>query len=180
MRSAFFLIAAQLMITTASAGTAAFGPDILFKGVKASLTPQKKREIYQQLGLAVSGRHLIIKDFKECGAIEAEVAIEDLNHDGVPEVTVIYGNTCTSGSAGSSVSLFIRDQSAKYRQNLGFEAAGFEKLPILSKGFPDLAIASPGFCEAIWRWNGTSYVHRCNMPREKGACDAQGNVCRDR
>lgn len=98
--------------------------------------------------------------------------IDDLNGDGVQELFIVWGNTCTSGLAGASVSLFVKDASGRYIDTLGFPAIAYEKLATGHKGFPDLKFGGPGFCHGVWRWDGTSYRHLRNDLETAGGCDA--------
>jgi len=41
-------------------------------------------------------------------------------------------------------------------------------------GYPDLAIGGAGFCEAVWRWDGTSYQQHGTRETEPGGCDGIG------
>ena len=100
----------------------------------------------------------------------AEVQFLDLNRDGAPEVLVVFGNTCTSGMAGTSVVLFIKTQG-QYRMNLGFPAAEVTPLDTRNRGYADLLIGGPGFCFPVWRWNGSDYVYFRSDPQEPGGCD---------
>ena len=50
-------------------------------------------------------------DDSSCGELTPEAEVVDLNADGVQEVFVQWGNACTSGLTGRSLSLFIKDSS---------------------------------------------------------------------
>ena len=60
-----------------------------------------------------------------CGDVAPRVEIIDLNVDGVAEVFVHWGNTCTSGTTGSSIVLFVKDGQGRYVSHLGFPAAEY-------------------------------------------------------
>ncbi len=76
--------------------------------------------------------------------------------------------------AESSVILFIRNAVGRYTAHLGFPGRGAVPLESRSHGYPDLLIGGPGFCFAVWRWDGTTYVHLRNDPQAPGGCDHIG------
>ena len=86
--------------------------------------------IYESLGMAVDSAGT---GFTMCDQpAGAEASFSDWNKDGIKEVLVVYGNSCTSGMAGSSVVLFIRDSAAAgYSTNLGFPGASAD--PIVTR-----------------------------------------------
>ena len=71
-----------------------------------------------------------------------------------------------SGYTGSSIWLFIRTPDGTYTPHLGFPAASYEILPEARGGFPDLKFGGPGFCQAVWRWDGADY----RFLRKEGQC----------
>lgn len=107
-------------------------------------------------------------------AIFARAAEADLNGDGVVEVFVLGGNTCTSGMDGSTITLWIKDAAGNYAMNLGFPGGGWTVMETSNMGYPDLAIGGAGFCEAVWRWDGTSYRQHGTRETEPGGCAAIG------
>ena len=149
------------------------GHHILFAD-STTISEDDQIAIVEQLGYTVSadGASLEVMD---CGAIDATEEEIDLNEDGTPEVFVMGGNTCTSGMAGSSIALFIQDAEGNYRPHLSFPAGGWKKLETSNQGFPDLQIGGPGFCEGVWRWDGTTYQHHRNEATEPGGCDEVGS-----
>lgn len=90
------------------------------------------------------------------------------------EVFVLGGNTCTSGMDGSTITLWIKDVAGSYVMNLGFPGGGWTVLATSNLGFPDLSVGGAGFCEAVWRWDGTMYQHHGDRETEPGGCDAIG------
>jgi hypothetical protein len=138
------------------------GAKFLFSNVKSSLTAVEKNQIYQNLGFRLS------KDKKQFVSAEdegsefpfsAQVYPADLNKDGREEVFVVFGNSYTSGQAGSSVVLYIRKPTGSYATNLGFPGTAPDLMPTSYKGYPDLFIGGPGFEFPIWRWNGKEYAY---------------------
>jgi hypothetical protein len=154
----------------ASAGDAQVA-DLLFGKVKEQLSSSDQAAIVRQLGFAVGEDGTTLLD-PVCGLpVSFETTVEDLNRDGIPEIFVVGGNSCLSGATGSSVSLFIRDESGHYQAHLGFPAAVYEVLDSMNDGFPDLKFGGRGFCRGVWRWNGKDYEHLRNEPDEPGGCD---------
>ena len=164
-----------LLISLACAKSAhaqAEGYQILFPD-STTIPEEDQRAIFEQLGYSVSADGTAL-EAPDCGPIFGQVDETDLNGDGIVEVFVIAGNTCTSGMAGSSITLFIQDAEGRYGPHLGFPAGGWTRLETSNAGFPDLAIGGPGFCEGVWRWDGTTYQHDHNRETEPGGCDGIG------
>jgi hypothetical protein len=113
----------------------------------------------------------------DCGDVHPTVEPVDLDRDGSREAIVQWGNTCTSGMAGWSVSLFIRTGGGIYRDQFGFPGLISSIADSEPGSFPDIEIGGPGFCFAVWGWDGDSYAFKCNAPQEAGGCEFQGNVC---
>jgi hypothetical protein len=114
---------------------------------------------------------------ENCGEIPTRTEVVDLNGDGAYEVFVYWGNTCTSGGTGSSLSMYAKDVSGHYRDLFGFPAFDYTALPTGQNGYPDLQFGGPGFCFAVWSWTGSNYEFKCNSPQEEGGCQHTGNVC---
>jgi hypothetical protein len=126
--------------------------------------------IVHALGLRLAHDGTIVDDV--CGQpLAPDVRFSDLNADGIWEVFVQLGNTCTSGMAGTSVWVFIRDSGGSYRRNLGFPGIIARVGPATSRGFADLLIGGPGFCFAVWQWDGREYAPARNEPQAPGGCD---------
>lgn len=127
-------------------------------------------------GLTVSADGTSFED-PECGDITPTVEAVDLNQDDRKEVFIAWGNTCTSGMAGRSLSLFVNPEGKGYRGQLGVPAGGWRSMQSASRGWPDLEISGPGFCHAIWAWQGDGYEFKCNRPESAGGCAGRENVC---
>ena len=152
---------------------AATGPALLFAKGAGKLTPAEQSQIFAALDLAVSSDGSSFAD-TVCGQpAGADVELRDMNGDGQDEVLVIYGNSCVSGAAGSSVVLFIKDAAGEYQTNLGFPGASADPKPEKSKGYPDLVIGGPGFCFPVWRWNGKAYDYLRDEAQAPGGCDGR-------
>ena len=135
---------------------------LLFKNTKSNLTVAEKNKIATKLGFVYSGNKdqpfAQDNDSKEY-PFGVTVYPTDLNKDGKDEVFVVFGNSYTSGAAGSSVVLFIKNSAGTYSENLGFPGMAPDVLATTSKGYPDLLIGGPGFEFPVWRWNGKNYSH---------------------
>ena len=160
MKKVFSLIFLPLSVYSfAQSGSVTPGATLLFQNVKNKLAPAEKDQIFKQLGF------LLLKDKKqfiipggEDFPFEAFAYPTDLNKDGKEEVFVSYGNSYTSGQAGQSIVLFIKDASGKYQTHLGFPGTVPDALPASASKYPDLVIGGPGFEFPVWRWNGKGYA----------------------
>jgi hypothetical protein len=149
------------------------GYRILFPADSTTISEDDQRAIFTLLGYTVSADGSSLEAM-DCGAVYTHVDEDDLNGDGIPEVFVLGGNSCTSGMAGSSLSLFIKNAEGSWGMNLGFPAGGWTKLEAENLGYPDLSIGGPGFCEAVYRWDGSTYQHHGNRETEPGGCEGIG------
>lgn len=113
-----------------------------------------------------------------CGPIDPVPDVLDLNGDGEYEAFVRWGNTCTSGMAGSTLSLFIKGPTGEYQHELGFPAGGYRALTT-GDGYPDLEIGLPGFCFPVWSWSGATYEYACSLPQPGGSCPSELRLCDD-
>jgi len=147
------------------------GPALLFAGGRGDLSAEERLQVSNLLGLSVTPDGKGFTD-QACGQpADARVEFRDMNADGRQEVLAIFGNSCTSGMAGSSALLLVRDADGKLQPNLGFPAASADPLPESNLGYPDLLIGGPGFCFPVWRWNGKEYIGLRNDPQMPGGCD---------
>jgi hypothetical protein len=131
-----------------------------FKDVKCKLSIAEKNKLTGLLNFVIT------KDSTQPYAMDKEslefpfnaiVKVTDMNKDGMEEVFVQFGNAYTSGDAGSSVVLFIKNKKGDYQLNLGFPGMMPEFQKTINLGYPDLLIGGPGFEQAVWRWNGKEY-----------------------
>lgn len=127
-------------------------------------------------GLTVSGDGTTFED-PDCGNITPAIEVVDLNQDGRNEVFIAWGNICTSGMAGRSLSLFVNPDGKGYRSQLGVPAGGWRSIQSGSRGWPDLEISGPGFCHAIWAWQDDGYEFKCNRPESADGCAGRENIC---
>lgn len=142
-----------------------------FKPLNGKLALEDQKKIYELMELqrdsAANGFVLW-----ECPPTDFDVELKDINHDGVMEVFVHGGNTCTSGSAGRRLWLFVKTgkSSRAYKKNLGVPVGEYELLTTEHRGYPDIQLGGPGFCFGLWRWNGEHYDHFRNVPTAKNSC----------
>ena len=147
------------------------GPALLFAGGQGDFSAAERLEVFKALYLKLTPDGKGFVD-QVCGQpAGAVVEFRDMNRDGRQEVLVIFGNGCTSGMAGSSALLLIRDAGGKLQPNLGFPAASADPLPEVNLGYPDLLIGGPGFCFPVWRWDGKTYNYLRSEPQMPGGCD---------
>jgi hypothetical protein len=141
----------------------------LFRNVKTTLSPAEKNQVASELGFILSGNReepfAQDKDSKEY-PFTVFIYPVDLNKDGKEEVFVSFGNTYTSGMAGSSISLFIKSASGTYVSNLGFPGTIPDVLSTANMGYPDLLVGGPGFEFPVWRWNGKEYAFSKKVKNE--------------
>ena len=167
-----------LAVFSMGVGDGAFAADagakLLFAQDAGGLGEADQAAIYALLDLAVAPDGKSFVDRTCTQPASTDVQFSDWNADGKKEVLVTFGNTCTSGMAGSSVALFVRDASGRYQPHLGFPGMLVEVLPAKNAGYPELLIGGPGFCFSAWKWDGKAYVHARNVPQMDGGCDGVG------
>jgi hypothetical protein len=149
----------------------------LFGAAPTPLTAEEMSQIYAFLAERFPPADEATFSDPNCGDIAAEVELTDLNGDGHPETFVTWGNACTSGMAGRSISMFSSRADGTIAEHFGFPASGFSQLPGRSEGYSDLQFEGPGFCFAVWAWQGEAYEFKCNMPQDEGGCAQRENVC---
>lgn len=138
------------------------GANLLFQNIKCQLTNVEKESIFKQSGFLLS------KDKKQFIAdkdgadfpFEAFVYPTDLNKDGKEEIFILFGNTYTSGSTGSSIVAFIKNPSNQYSMQLGFPGTLPDAIISPTNAYPDLIIGGPGFEFPVWKWETGQYVFR--------------------
>ncbi|HTE01925.1 MAG TPA: hypothetical protein VK668_21700 [Mucilaginibacter sp.] len=132
---------------------------VLFQNTKSKLSVKDKNAIAKLLGFPLSRdkKQFILDKGSADYPFDILVYPTDLNKDGTEEIFITYGNTYTSGLAGSSVQLFIRDPYGDWHANLGFPGVTPDALGTGNAGYPDLLIGGPGNVFPVWRWNGKAY-----------------------
>lgn len=144
---------------SADSNTLSKGAALLFKNIKTKLTALQKNKIFDSLGFKISkdGKQFIANDEAADYPFDALVYPTDMNKDAKEEIFIVYGNSYTSGMAGSSVVVFIADKNEVYRTNLNFPGMLPDALATNNSGYPDLLIGGPGMEFPVWRWNGKAY-----------------------
>jgi hypothetical protein len=167
---ALVLLTASMCV---SESIAAGSPEVLFKGVTSKLTLEEKQQILGQMEFRMSEDGKFFVEYCDQD-VSPVVEVVDLNGDSVEEVFVYWGNPCTSGNTGSSISLFVKDAVGQYAMCLGFPANSYRRLETENKGFPDLEFGGAGFCRGVWQWNGREYEYKCSREEEPGGCIRRG------
>ncbi len=146
------------------------GAALLFKDVTCMATNTEKNQLFEltNFQVAKNGTQFHYKNDQYAAQFPFDVYIHpvDINNDGVEEIGLVFGNSYTSGAAGASTILYIKNKSGKYEENLGFP--GFLTfMPSKHQGFTDMMIQGPGFVFAVWTWNGKSYVFNRKIKSEE-------------
>jgi hypothetical protein len=171
MSKSIFAVAVTATLCAITSAWADTGYELLFAKTGGQLAIPDQQAIYQMMGLVRKGKELQAKDVPDCGALEVgEVQLQDINGDGAPEVFVNIGSTCLYGAAGNGISLFIKSKTGAWQRELGFAAMLSAVLPQKSKGYADLRVGGPGFCEEVLRWDGKTYKHYKNVATAPGGC----------
>lgn len=154
------------------------GADLLFADNATHLDAADKRAIATLIEtmfpLSADGQRF---EHPDCGDVMPVTDVVDLNGDDDYEVFVTWGNACTSGGAGRSLTLLSKDAQRGYQMQLGFPALGWTALASASQGWPDLSFGGPGFCHAVWTWRDDGYEFKCNLAETEGGCQSRSNIC---
>lgn len=165
-RSERIAVVALLAVLASCAGNRP-GIALLFAADEARLDRDQQQRLIDAMStlfpLSADGAHF---RYPNCGDLEPEATPVDLNGDGVFEVFIQWGNTCTSGLTGRSLTLFVSDTNGTYQPQLGFPALGWRVLPIDGQAWPDLQFGGPGFRHAVWTWRDGAYVFKCSVTEE--------------
>ena len=131
----------------------------------ASPPAAEEAAIFQAAGFA---RHGSAWKSGNCQGLESESyepgridSYRDLNGDGRPEALVIEGGAICYGDTGSHFWLLSRQADRSWKRMID-ETAMPEFLAAKGEGgWPDISMGGPGFCFAVFRWNGRAYArHR--------------------
>ena len=163
-----------LVIALASKSYSSDDYQYFFKSQASKLSLEDQKRIYELMDLRHDpATQRFIQS--ECPPAEFDTEFKDLNHDGVMEVFVHGGNTCTSGNAARRLWVFVKSaQSLRhYQLNFGVPVGEYEILTTYNRGYPDIQVGGPGFCLGIWRWNGARYDHFKNVPITKNGCTSR-------
>jgi hypothetical protein len=91
----------------------------------------------------------------EPGAIDI---YRDLNGDGRPEAVVTEGGAICYGMTGTHFWLLSKQASGSWKR-IHEETAMPDFLATTGvAGWPDIQFGGPGFCFAVYRWNGKAYA----------------------
>lgn len=136
------------------------GAALLFKDVTSRATNKEKNQLFELTNFQIvkNGTQFHYKEDVYAAEYPFDVVVSpvDINSDGIEEIGLMYGNSYTSGAAGASTILFIKNKDGNYEVNLGYP--GFLTfLPTKHQGYIDMMIQGPGYEFAVWVWNGTAY-----------------------
>ena len=172
---------AFMLLAAGTALAAPAGHELLFTNAQnaTAITDVDRKAIYAQYNFKVGadGKSLLFADAEQCppllvGTGDIQVATEDLDGDKRLEVFVSLGSSCMFGFAGTGVTLFIKDGVGHWQlHNLGAGVYSVEKTR--HKGYADLMIGGPGFCQPVMRWNGSTYEFYRKVAEQPGSCDGQ-------
>ncbi len=166
---------ALIGLATFATGATAADPRavaLLFGADSHGLSQREQSSILDLTGLRLAPSGDLFLDAICALPAAAAAQFFDLNHDGVPEVLVVFGNSCTSGLAGQSLGLFVK-RGGRYRFNLGFPGISATPLATGNLGYDDLLIGGPGNCAPVWRWSGREYEFLRNQPQAPGGCNGR-------
>lgn len=131
--------------------------------------------------LAALGASYVIKDQDSWGFVtekchtpfKLSASYPSDEKDSRNELWVEGGSACTSGTTGQSMWLFIRGEDGHLRANLGVPASKAVATGDANNGRYDLRLSGNGFCEAVWRWDGSQYQHLKNIATQPGGCGGE-------
>jgi hypothetical protein len=166
-----------IAVGAVACGSAAPEYRVLFGSEPSALSAEEMAEIFGALAERFPASEDAVFADALCGDINPEIELADLNHDGHPETFVHWGNSCTSGMTGRSITMFSRDRNGSLFEQFGFPAFGFTQLPQETQGYSDLQFGGPGFCFGVWAFRGERYEFECNMPQETGGCNGRESIC---
>ena len=142
------------------------GATLMFGSVAAKTPKNVMDAIYELSGLELASNQtqFQFKDDELTAEFPFSVQVYplDLNHDGVAEYCIVYGNSAFSGAAGSSFWVFTRKPDQTFKMNFGFPGI-FASIPNPDGEYDDVVIAGPGFEFPLWSWNGEAYEFERNI-----------------
>jgi hypothetical protein len=141
------------------------GAGLLFQNIKSKLTNAEKESVFKLTGFLLSSdkkQFIADKDGAEF-PFSAFIYPADLNKDGKEEIFILFGNTYTSGSTGSSIIAFTKNTANQYIVQLGFPGTLPDVVTTPTTGYPDLIIGGPGFEYPVWKWKAGKYEFSKNI-----------------
>lgn len=142
------------------------GAALLFKDTPSTMSNHEKNKIYElaNFDIAENGTQFYFKGDTDGAAypFDAYIYPLDINKDGAEDIGLVFGNSYTSGGAGVTSTIFIKNKSGSYDLNFGFPG-NLVLMPSNHQGYPDTMIQGPGFEFAVWIWNGKEYVFKSNI-----------------
>ncbi|PKP26476.1 MAG: hypothetical protein CVU03_02760 [Bacteroidetes bacterium HGW-Bacteroidetes-2] len=152
------------------------GATLLFKEVTSKLSISEKNSIYALTTFKLSNdENQFCYDGAEDFPFDAFVYPLDLNADGVEEIAILFGNSYTSGFAGNSSILYIKNNNDDFIANFGFP--GFLMVATTKNNiYPDILIDTPTSDAALWKWNGVNYDFAKTLKKDKNIFASFKNV----
>lgn len=131
--------------------------------------------------LAAIGATYVVKDQDTWGFVtdkchtpfKLSASSPEGENDSHDSLWITGGSECTSGNTGQSMWLFLRGEDGHLRANLGVPASKATATSDLNNGHYDLRLSGNGFCEAVWRWDGSQYQHLKNIATQPGGCGGE-------
>jgi hypothetical protein len=167
------ILALAAFFATFAVHAAPSAHSLLFQGVNG-VSEADQKAIAKHMGwrVAPGGKGLAAPD---CGPIPFQTRALDLNGDTTPEILIVWGNACTSGHTGSSVSLFVKGAKG-YAMQMGFPGFDVLPLPTKTRGWADLRVEGSSECQPVWAWTGRAYDLKCSVESRRGACREMGHA----
>lgn len=126
----------------------------LFSGLKSKLNSDDKNQISTLTGLTYDAAS---KTFMTEGeGVEVQVVPVDINNDKTEDIFVITYSSFLYGNTGQGFSLFMKDESGKFKNTLSLPGIP-ELLYESSESMPSIRVGGPGFDFPIYKWKSHSY-----------------------
>lgn len=141
MKKLILLISALLITSTST-----------FAENEIQITAKEKSEIFKVAGFTKTKN-----GWKgDCSAGEISI-YEDLNNDGLKDAVIFDSGLACYGGTGVGYYIISQQKNGSWKKI--FDNSG---IPIFLKtkgkdGWPDIENGGPGFCFAVFRWNGQEY-----------------------
>jgi hypothetical protein len=144
------------------------GAKLLFTKKISALSNQQKNDLFKKTSFILTKtKDAFYMDEAEDFPFNAQVFPVDLNNDGKEDIFLLWGNTFTSGNAGSSVSLYIQNEKGSFTESLVAEG----QLPLIikdaTKSYPDLILIAPGVSFPLWGWRNNDYTFIAQISAQK-------------
>ncbi|MBJ9986030.1 hypothetical protein IAE19_11355 [Acinetobacter sp. S40] len=130
-------------------------PLLCISSVQAAATQPSAKEtaaIFKAAGFHQQGKQWV----GSCGEGTIE-NYQDLNQDGLPEALITDSSSMCYGNTGTGYYLLSKNKHGQWKQLFNNSGVA-EFLKITGQNnMPDISNGGPGFCFAVYRWNGKHY-----------------------